>query len=47
VTKHKPAVYVAVIGLSLKNDDRVEVGDTYPGRPPKWLITQGKVKERG
>jgi hypothetical protein len=47
VTKPKPAVYVAVVGLTLKNGDRVEVGETYPGKPAKWLIDQGKVKKRG
>jgi hypothetical protein len=40
----KKTTYVAVVGLTLKNGDRVEPGDPYPGRPPKWLKDQGKVK---
>jgi len=39
----KPKTYVAVVGLTLKNGDRVEPGDKYPGKPAKWLIEQGKV----
>jgi hypothetical protein len=43
-TVRKPVRYVAVVGLTLKNDDRVEPGDPFPGRPPGWLLDQGKVK---
>lgn len=44
MTGKKTVRYVAVVGLTLKNGDRVEPGDPYPGRPPKWLLEQGKVK---
>jgi hypothetical protein len=44
VTGKKPVRYVAIVGLTLKSGDRVERGDVYPGRPPKWLLEQGKVK---
>ena len=41
----KPAKkYLAVVGLTLKDDTRLEPGDLYPGKPPKWLITQRKVE---
>jgi len=42
-----PKKYVAVVGLTLRNGDRVEPGQPYPGRPPKWLIEQGKVTADG
>ena len=45
MTTRKP--YEAVVGLTLKDGTRVEPGDDYPGRPPKWLIEQGKVRKRG
>jgi hypothetical protein len=44
MTGKKTVRYVAVVGLTLKGGDRVEPGDVYPGRPPKWLLEQGKVK---
>ena len=44
-TKRK--TYVAAVGLTLKNGDRVEPGETYPGTPAKWLIEQGKVVAEG
>ena len=47
MTKPKTQRYVAVVGLSLKNGDRVEPGEPYPGKPPKWLVDQGKVKRDG
>lgn len=40
-----PKKYRAVVGLTLKNGDRVEPGELFPGRPPKWLREQGKVEE--
>ena len=45
--KKTAARYVAAVGLTLKDDTRVEAGDPYPGRPPKWLKDQGKVTKRG
>ena len=41
----KKPTYIAVVGLTLKNGDRVEPGDVFPGNPPKWLIDQKKVKK--
>ena len=38
--------WVAVVGLTLKDGTRVEPGEDYPGVPPKWLITQGKVEAK-
>ena len=39
----KPAVWVATLGLTLKDGTRVEQDEPYPGNPPKWLKDQGKV----
>lgn len=44
MTTKKQTRYVAVVGLTLRNGDRVEPGERYTGRPPKWLLEQGKVK---
>ena len=45
--KKEPARYVAVVGITLKNGDRVEPGEPYPGKPDEWLIEQGKVTADG
>ncbi len=43
--KRKPAPkYRVVVGLTLKNGDRVEPGELFPGKPPKWLVDQRKVE---
>lgn len=46
MTKKTP-VYVATVGLTLKDGSRVEPGQKYPGKPPTWLIREGKVKADG
>lgn len=38
--------YVALAGLTLKDGTRVEPGDEFPGKPPKWLIEQKKVEAK-
>ncbi len=42
----KQKTWKAVVGLTLKDGTRVEVGEDYPGSPPKWLIVQGKVETK-
>ncbi len=39
-----PKKYRAVVGITLKNGDRVEPGELYPGKPAEWLIKQDKVE---
>ena len=39
--------YVAVVGLTLKDGSRIEPGEPYPGKPPKWLVEQRKVQKVG
>lgn len=39
----KQQVWVAVVGITLADGTRLERGDLYPGRPPKWLVDQGHV----
>ncbi len=42
MTDKKPR-YRVVVGLTLKNGERVEPGEIFPGTPADWLIEQGKV----
>lgn len=44
-TTRKKKEYVAVVGIDLPDGTRLEPGDPYPGKPVKWLIDQGLVKE--
>jgi hypothetical protein len=39
-------LFVAVVGLTLKDGTRVEPGEPYPGVPAKWLIDQHKVEKK-
>ena len=39
--------YRAITGLTLKDGSRVEPGEVFPGKPPTWLVEQGKVHPEG
>jgi len=39
-----PVKYRAVVGITLKNGERVEPGELFPGKPAEWLIERHKVE---